>query len=226
MKFWKFSRHRGHTDMPRPPYRLYAAFFGFLHRSSIDDQIKYSFGILPRAWPCFIPLPLESLMFWRLFSRRRHPQDFTLPIDRSSAQTSLSDPQSQTQCQTALFRLSRPQNCTTVNLEWRSPVLSMNAPIVTLQIGKRLMSHGKMAFLGLSALLLSACTAGGAKLDPVALPAAPECMAPVPVPKAKAGDDARLALKKSHAALGQANGRLVCSRNWYNGVRKSYSPSQ
>ena len=73
---------------------------------------------------------------------------------------------------------------------------------------------------------LGACTAGNAKLNPVALPAAPECMAPVPVPKAKAGDDARLALKKTHAALGQANGRLVCSRNWYNGVRKSYSPSQ
>lgn len=51
-------------------------------------------------------------------------------------------------------------------------------------------------------------------------------MAPVAVPGLKAGDDARIALARSRAALGQANGRLDCSRKWYAGVRKTYSPSQ
>lgn len=72
--------------------------------------------------------------------------------------------------------------------------------------------------------MLGGCTAGsGKKLQPVNLPAPPECMAPVPKPALKAGMDARVALLKTDAALGQANGRLACSRKWYNGVRKSYA---
>jgi type IV pilus biogenesis protein CpaD/CtpE len=77
----------------------------------------------------------------------------------------------------------------------------------------------------LALLTLTAC-AGGGKLQSVALPNAPECMNPVPVPNVKAGDDARLALLKTDKALGQANGRLVCSRKWYREVQRSYSPSQ
>ncbi len=47
-------------------------------------------------------------------------------------------------------------------------------------------------------------------------------MAQVAVPQIKAGDDARLALSHSRAALVKANGNLACSEKWYRGVRKSY----
>jgi hypothetical protein len=74
-------------------------------------------------------------------------------------------------------------------------------------------------------LPLAAC-AGGEKLQPVALPNAPACMNPVAKPDIRAGQDARVALLKTDKALDQANGRLTCSRKWYNGVKKSYSPTQ
>ena len=74
------------------------------------------------------------------------------------------------------------------------------------------------------ALSLTACAASsGKKLQPVNLPSAPECMSPVPKPAIKPGMDARVALLKTDAALGQANGRLACSRKWYEGVRRSYA---
>lgn len=47
-------------------------------------------------------------------------------------------------------------------------------------------------------------------------------MTPVTVPGVKAGDDARAALAKSRAALSEANGRLTCSKRWYEQVRRSY----
>ncbi len=83
----------------------------------------------------------------------------------------------------------------------------------------------KTLVAGLALLTLGGCAAGN-KLESVALPNPPECMNPVPVPNVKAGDDARLALLKTDKALGQANGRLVCSRKWYREVQRSYSPSQ
>ena len=48
-------------------------------------------------------------------------------------------------------------------------------------------------------------------------------MAPVAVPGVKVGDDARVALARSRAALASANGNLDCSRQWYGGVRKNYA---
>ena len=72
-------------------------------------------------------------------------------------------------------------------------------------------------------VLLAGCQSNGAsKLQPVNLPGPPACMAPVAVPEIRAGDDARLALARSRAATASANGNLVCSRTWYEGVRKGY----
>ena len=89
------------------------------------------------------------------------------------------------------------------------------------------LTAGRMLIVLSTMTILSGCTAAGSvNLQPVNLPPASACMAPVPVPGLKAGDDARLALARSRAALGQANGRLVCSRKWYDGVRKSFAPSQ
>lgn len=64
---------------------------------------------------------------------------------------------------------------------------------------------------------------GTTKVQPVNLPVAPTCMAPVPVPPIKTGDDARSALARSRAALAQANGNLTCSAKWYEKVRVGYS---
>lgn len=58
--------------------------------------------------------------------------------------------------------------------------------------------------------------------QPISLPPAPACMAPVAVPPVKVGDDARLALARSRAALVGANGNLHCSRQWYDAVRAGY----
>jgi len=75
----------------------------------------------------------------------------------------------------------------------------------------------------LTSALLAGCQASGStKVIPVNLPGPPACMAPVAVPELAAGDDARLALARSRAAAASANGNLVCSRTWYEGVRKGY----
>lgn len=72
--------------------------------------------------------------------------------------------------------------------------------------------------------MLCGCVASGAsKLTPVALPAPPTCMTPVPVSAISAGEDARLALARSQSSLIDANGRLACSRDWYKVVRQEYS---
>jgi len=60
----------------------------------------------------------------------------------------------------------------------------------------------------------------------VALPAAPSFLAPIAPPAVKAGDDARLAWRKSDAALSAANGRLAQSRAWYLGVRARYGAAK
>jgi len=76
-------------------------------------------------------------------------------------------------------------------------------------------------------VLLAGCQSNGAsKLQPVNLPSSPACMEPVPVPEIRAGDDARLALARSRATVASANGNLVCSRTWYEGVRKGYGAKQ
>lgn len=73
-------------------------------------------------------------------------------------------------------------------------------------------------------IILAGCAAsGGSKPQAVNLPPPPACMAREPVPEIRAGDDARLALARSRAALASANGRLDCSRKWYQGVRRNYS---
>lgn len=58
------------------------------------------------------------------------------------------------------------------------------------------------------------------------LPIVPAFVAPVPKPAVKAGDDARLAWRKTGAALDQANGRLVQTREWYIGVRTRYGTAK
>jgi hypothetical protein len=72
--------------------------------------------------------------------------------------------------------------------------------------------------------MLTGCAAsGGAKVQPVNLPDAPACMAPVPVPVVAAGDDARAQIARHRAALLSANGNLKCSYRWYGELRSSYS---
>lgn len=82
-------------------------------------------------------------------------------------------------------------------------------------------------------MLSAAATCSGCETDGVGvskrgilLPAAPAFMAPVPVPPVKVGDDARLAWKKTGAALSAANGQLAQSREWYIGVRGRYGSSK
>lgn len=58
------------------------------------------------------------------------------------------------------------------------------------------------------------------------LPDVPAFVSPVPKPAVKVGDDARLAWRKTDAALGQANGRLVQTREWYVGVRTRFSAAK
>lgn len=76
--------------------------------------------------------------------------------------------------------------------------------------------------VGILTVLTGCASTGAGKLQKVALPPPPACMAPVDVPPIAAGDDARVALAKSRAALASANGNLTCSRKWYQGVRKGY----
>lgn len=75
--------------------------------------------------------------------------------------------------------------------------------------------------------LLSGCAATGAgKVIPVNLPPPPACMAPVPLPAIKAGDDARAQIARHRAALVQANGNINCSLRWYGSVRAGYSKTK
>jgi hypothetical protein len=73
-------------------------------------------------------------------------------------------------------------------------------------------------------MMLAGCAASGSsKVIPVNLPPPPACMAAVPMPGIKAGDDARALVARHRSALAQANGNLDCSRKWYGKVRKGYA---
>lgn len=48
-------------------------------------------------------------------------------------------------------------------------------------------------------------------------------MSPVDVPKIAVGMDAREVLARHSAALKAANGRLLCSKDWYLEVRNQYA---
>lgn len=75
--------------------------------------------------------------------------------------------------------------------------------------------------------LLSGCAATGAgKVVPVNLPPPPVCMAQVPLPGIKAGDDARAQIARHRAALVAANGNLDCSKRWYGKLRTGYSATK
>ena len=72
--------------------------------------------------------------------------------------------------------------------------------------------------------MLQGCVGSGAsKIERVQLPSAPQCMNPVPMPGVKSGDNAKAKLAEHRAALSKANKNLVCSKEWYTGVRKKYS---
>lgn len=76
-------------------------------------------------------------------------------------------------------------------------------------------------------VMLTGCAASGAgKVQRVNLPPPPACMATVPLPAIKAGDDARAQIARHRAALVQANGNLDCSLRWYGTVRKGYSSTK
>lgn len=78
--------------------------------------------------------------------------------------------------------------------------------------------------VALPLLMLTGCaTIGGVKPAAVSLPPAPPCMGPVAVPEIEAGMDARVALARQRAALKAANGHLICSKDWYDGIRKEYA---
>lgn len=77
-------------------------------------------------------------------------------------------------------------------------------------------------------LICSACNKDGLELaiaskQAVVLPPAPVFLAPVAVPAIKAGDDARVGLIETRAALKMANMRLTFARQSYNDMRKRYN---
>lgn len=72
-------------------------------------------------------------------------------------------------------------------------------------------------------MTLAGCAASGSgKVIPVNLPPPPACMATVPLPGVKAGDDARALVARHRSALAQANKNIDCSRKWYGKVRQGY----
>lgn len=58
------------------------------------------------------------------------------------------------------------------------------------------------------------------------LPPRPDFIAPVPVPALRVGDNAKLALAKTRAALDQSNGRLTDAGAWYDNVRADFGDSR
>jgi hypothetical protein len=74
-------------------------------------------------------------------------------------------------------------------------------------------------------LMLGGCVTSGGSLTAVSLPSpatAGDLMRKVPVPAVHAGDDARLKLAETTAALKKANGRIQGSCEWYDGQRRHY----
>ena len=74
---------------------------------------------------------------------------------------------------------------------------------------------------------LCGCVSGGSLPAPLvrAVPTEPceRILQPVPLPKIKPTDDARVAFMKDDAALITANGRIDAGRNCIADVRQSYS---
>jgi hypothetical protein len=73
------------------------------------------------------------------------------------------------------------------------------------------------------AVTLAACTRTVPVVDAsgMRLPAPPAFMAPVPLQRLRADQDAREALALDRAALKQANSRLAKSKAWYQGLRRT-----
>jgi len=75
-------------------------------------------------------------------------------------------------------------------------------------------------------MISAAITLGGCVTDGVVNRQLPPgdnvVLDPVPVPLVRPGDDARIAWRKEQAARREANGRLVRSREIYEGIRKTY----
>jgi hypothetical protein len=71
------------------------------------------------------------------------------------------------------------------------------------------------------AVTLAACTRTVPVVDAsgMRLPAPPAFMAPVPLQRLRADQDAREALARDRAALKQANSRLSKSKAWYQRLR-------
>lgn len=78
-----------------------------------------------------------------------------------------------------------------------------------------------LAALSLTAMC-AACAAAPVKPGPVSLPVLPDWCAPVAYPALREGQDARAALARTWAALGQANGRLEQCAGWYGDVRNGF----
>ena len=72
-------------------------------------------------------------------------------------------------------------------------------------------------------MISAGCTATGTAVKRTLPAPSLVVMDPVPVPVGKRGQDARAVLAKTGAALGEANVRLVKSREIYTGIVETYS---
>ncbi len=71
-------------------------------------------------------------------------------------------------------------------------------------------------------MICAGCATPGQIVSRTLPPESSVVLDPVPVPKLKKGQDARIGLAKTGAALGEANTRLIKSRAIYRGVRETY----
>lgn len=75
--------------------------------------------------------------------------------------------------------------------------------------------------------MCAGCVTSGSSLQSINLPspsAAGDIMRKVPVPPVHTGDDARLKLAETRAALSKANGRIQGSCEWSDAQRLHYNP--
>ena len=72
----------------------------------------------------------------------------------------------------------------------------------------------------------AACASSRVEPTPViarALPPVPSYVAPVKAPEPSVGGDPKVFAGQALVALEKANGRLVSSRKWYEGVAQDYA---
>ena len=72
----------------------------------------------------------------------------------------------------------------------------------------------------------AACASSGIEPTPVTargLPAIPAFVAPVKVPEPSVGGDPKAFAGQALVALDKANGRLISTKRWYDGVREDYA---